>query len=272
MATTTQITALPAHTAPGNADLIPVGAGGDSALKKMTLQTLKNYFLNTVYPVGSIYMSANETNPGNLFGGTWEAYAQGRALIGLGGGYTAAEAEVGSASTKITPAGSTSEVKLDVTMLPQHVHQVPAHSHPIGPHTHTLQPTTLKTKESGVHYHTMRGHASWVAQSNSGKAHLFPDYSVSKGVSGSADYPDGKNNGSPMTAAPAHTHDITIETGKVKTSTGTGNTADKAAFDTTAAGRDASAIVGHTHTFTGSQVTVNTVPPSKVVYIWKRTA
>lgn len=32
------------------------------------------------YPVGSIYMSANATNPGTLFGGTW-ARIQGRFLL-----------------------------------------------------------------------------------------------------------------------------------------------------------------------------------------------
>ena len=32
---------------------------------------LKENFLNLVYPVGSIYWSSKNTNPGTLFGGTW---------------------------------------------------------------------------------------------------------------------------------------------------------------------------------------------------------
>lgn len=44
------------------------------------------YWLDIVYPVGSIYTSVNSTNPANLFGGTWEQIAQGCTLIGVGTG------------------------------------------------------------------------------------------------------------------------------------------------------------------------------------------
>lgn len=36
-----------------------------------------------IYPVGSIYMSVNSTNPGNLFGGTWVAWGAGRVPVGV---------------------------------------------------------------------------------------------------------------------------------------------------------------------------------------------
>ena len=39
--------------------------------------------LNVIYPIGSIYMSINPTNPGQIFGGTWSQIAQGRTLVGV---------------------------------------------------------------------------------------------------------------------------------------------------------------------------------------------
>ena len=38
---------------------------------------------NLVYPVGSIYMSVNDVNPANLFGGTWVRWGAGRVPVGV---------------------------------------------------------------------------------------------------------------------------------------------------------------------------------------------
>ena len=35
------------------------------------------------YPVGSIYISTSSTNPGTIFGGTWERYGKGKTLVSL---------------------------------------------------------------------------------------------------------------------------------------------------------------------------------------------
>lgn len=44
--------------------------------------TWKSVF-DMIYPIGSIYISTNSTNPSLLFGGAWEPFAQGRTLIGV---------------------------------------------------------------------------------------------------------------------------------------------------------------------------------------------
>lgn len=35
------------------------------------------------WPIGSIYLSINNVNPGTIFGGTWERFAYGRCLVGV---------------------------------------------------------------------------------------------------------------------------------------------------------------------------------------------
>ena len=65
------------------------------------------------WPVGSIYMSMVATNPGTLFGGTWERIANGRMLIG--------------ADSITYPAGSTGgEATHELTTS-----EMPGHSHPL---------------------------------------------------------------------------------------------------------------------------------------------
>ena len=42
--------------------------------------------LNKIYPVGSVYITYNNVNPGTFLGGTWERFGQGRTLVGEGTG------------------------------------------------------------------------------------------------------------------------------------------------------------------------------------------
>ena len=65
--------------------------------------------LSTVYPIGSIYISVNNTNPGTLFGGTWEQI-QDTFLLSAGSTYTAG-ATGGEATHTLT-----------VDEMPSHTH------------------------------------------------------------------------------------------------------------------------------------------------------
>lgn len=71
--------------------------------------------VDLVYPVGSLYMSTNSTNPSTLFGGAWQPYAQGRCLIGAG------EGDDGTTSMSFT-AGS-EHGKYNLQGVPKHKHQ-----------------------------------------------------------------------------------------------------------------------------------------------------
>lgn len=66
-------------------------------------------FVDMIYPVGSIYMSASATSPETLFGGTWESIG-GRFLLG-------ADATYAAGST-----GGEATHKLTVSEMPSHVH------------------------------------------------------------------------------------------------------------------------------------------------------
>ena len=101
-------------------------------MRKQVYSSADFFNVDMVYPVGSIYMSTASTNPGTLFPGTtWEAYAQGRVLIGAGTG-TDSRSE-----RKTFAAGSTGgeyNHQLTVGELAQHSHTGSAAS--AGAHTH----------------------------------------------------------------------------------------------------------------------------------------
>lgn len=50
---------------------------------KASLKEMLSHILETIYPVGSVYISVNNVNPADLFGGTWEQI-KGRFLLATG--------------------------------------------------------------------------------------------------------------------------------------------------------------------------------------------
>lgn len=89
-----------------------------------------NPLLDLVYPVGSVYLSVNGTNPGTLFGGTWQQIKD-RFILSAGDTYSGGS------------TGGAATVTLANENLPSHRHTIPAlsgtaasksiaHSHGVG--------------------------------------------------------------------------------------------------------------------------------------------
>lgn len=84
-------------------DFTGVNSGNAASINADTFAGMtRQQWLNTVYPIGSIYMSVSATSPATLFGGTWESLG-GRFLIGQDGTYTAGSTG-GEASHTLTLA------------------------------------------------------------------------------------------------------------------------------------------------------------------------
>ena len=78
------------------------------------INNLKDYVDSSLYPVGSIYMSVNSTDPSTLFPGTTWEQLKDRFLLGAGDTYTAGDTG-GEASHTLT------------------VEELPAHNHGLDP-------------------------------------------------------------------------------------------------------------------------------------------
>lgn len=102
-----------------------------TALQESVTQ-LNSDLLEKVYPIGSIYMSVNSTNPSTYFGGTWVAWGSGRVPVGVNTSdtnFSTVEKTGGASSVTLTAAQSG---------VPAHAHGLNSHTHSLGSHTHTV--------------------------------------------------------------------------------------------------------------------------------------
>ena len=83
-----------------------VGTADTDSVRKSQLLDL--------FPIGAIYLTAGNTNPGTFLGGTWAQIAQGRTLIGVG--------TLGSDTYAAGATGGAALVTLTTTEMPSHNH------------------------------------------------------------------------------------------------------------------------------------------------------
>lgn len=87
-----------------------------------------------IYPVGSLYLSVTNTNPGTLFGGTWISWGAGRVPLAIGNNgetnYTSPEQTGGSENSVAT-----------------HTHEQNAHNHTQDAHHHNLRSTNSYSQD-----------------------------------------------------------------------------------------------------------------------------
>ena len=83
-----------------------VGTADTDSVRKSQLLDL--------FPLGAIYLTAGNTNPGTFLGGTWVQIAQGRTLIGVG--------TLGSDTYTAGAAGGAAQVLLGINEIPSHNH------------------------------------------------------------------------------------------------------------------------------------------------------
>ena len=77
---------------------------------------VKQPTLLDIYPVGSIYLSVNNTNPGSLFGGTWVEWGSGRVPVGVNTN--------DSNFNTVEKTGGSSTVTLTTQQIPSHSHSL----------------------------------------------------------------------------------------------------------------------------------------------------
>jgi hypothetical protein len=235
-----------------------------------TFQTPSS-IVDIVYPVGSIYMSTNNVDPGALFGGTWQAI-EGKFLLSKDSSHTAGDTG-GAASVSYTPAGTNSGGSVSNHTLT--TAQIPVHSHTFtgsavasgdinANHTHTGtsgNPSANHTHSGPSHNHSINTNNTW---SKAGNSAIATGNAGSNNTKSSVD----AGTGATGTVSAWHTHTTT-----------TGNQSGGHKHSVTAAGSIGNSGSGNAHnhgftnpTFSGTAATIATMPPYLVVYMWKRTA
>lgn len=193
--------------------------------------------IDNIYPVGSIYMSINSTNPRSLFGGTWEQI-QDKFLLCCGTTYAA-----GSTGGAATMAHTHSQVAVTTGAS--------SAANSGGPSNNTSGSTAITVAQMPSHVHKFQRQqwysADTVSNSSTGTIYSWKSGAGTGGATSQGFIAPDSLYG-PTGGGGGHTHTLSSHTH----------------------------TIAHTHsisaTTTGAASNTNNMPPYLAVYVFKRTA
>lgn len=254
----------------------PKNGGGTSEMSDI---------FNAVYPVGSIYMSVNNVNPGLLFGGTWVEWGPGRVPVGV---------DVNDEDfDTVEQTGGEKTHMLTEAEMPEHTHaftgtpvtsgsQNANHTHttttgnPSANHTHPVNINSGTVSAWHTHTTTTGGesvdhsHNAGLNRGTGGNGYGLVDSLTATSTGGwntngrSAAHSHTGTSGNPSAN---HYHNVNGNTSTVSawhTHSGTSGTES--------ANHQHSVTAAGTNSNTGSGVAHNVMGPYITCYMWKRTA
>lgn len=227
---------------------------------------LKSELLNAVYPIGSIYLSINKTNPSTIFGGTWVLWGSSRTIVGATATGTA-EAEGGSPTASVTHnhtiSGTVNNTTLTADQIPSHSHTFTGFDANTGTdsvnHYHGVGAIAASVSTDGEHTHT-----TTIKYNDNVKAQT----AYTRMGTGS----DGKITNLTSSAAGSHTHTVIVP----EHATAGVNTWHTHSYKPSGSISNTGGSGGHNHGFSGSSknttMNIDVVQPYITCFMWKRTA
>lgn len=172
---------------------VTIGTGISVSSGKISVDTTNATFkaaiLNMIYPVGSIYLTVGDTNPGSTLGGSWTKVSSGYVLA------TAGSSRYGS-NPNTTNSGKT-EITITTDNMPSHGHTIT-----ITDPKHTHSGSTSSTSISHTHSYSKGATVETASSSTSSDLRL--------GVQGGVKYVASAGSGTTGSAGGSHNHTVTI--------------------------------------------------------------
>lgn len=114
--------------------------------------------VDLIYPVGSIYMSVNNTSPSTLFGGTWVEWGTGKVPIGV-------DTSDNDFNTVEKTGGEKTHI-LTIDEIPSHNHELYGWTYNAGPEVGTEAEISSRTARTTEYYSSTRNAGGGQAHNN----------------------------------------------------------------------------------------------------------